>query len=327
MGVRWLNGLLLCISEQCHKKPRYMGLCERCYYKLRKYKTTKPVPVSLRAPIIETHPNIASELFDKSLAFVLTKGSAKRVKWVCKKGHRYISTVCNRTKTHRPTGCQTCLKPWADKTKSLLTKRPDLAKEAFLFDPSSFGTSSKYAVWWLCSKCCHLWKTRICHRVAGNGCPNCNRCTFKVQNQAWMYLLKRPGQQKVGITNKIDGKDNRLTHHRGNGWNILDVIGPYQGRPLKDLENRIKAGLDSKGIPRGKLAFREWFDGYSEAWQTVDFEVSSIAMLLTVLGVGGIEHGQRQETGNKSFTQDGIQPATWVATGCGQVLGPIAGAG
>ena len=139
-----------------------------------------------------------------------------------------------------------------------------------------------------------------------------------------MYLLKRPGQQKIGITNKIDGKDNRLTHHRGNGWDILEVLGPHPGRPLKDLENRIKAGLDSNGTPRGKWAFREWFDGYSEAWQTVDLEVTSITELLAVLKVRGIDHGQRQKANCESFTQDGIQPSNWTATGSEQVLVEIA---
>ena len=325
MTVRWLLRQLRCVAPGCINPVRSKSLCHIHAYRLRKYGTHQKKPVSFRNPISKTHPEIASQLFDKNLGLVLTHGSSQRVEWVCKKGHRYFTTVVRKTTKHRSCGCPTCLKPWADKSKSLATKRPDLAREAFLFDPSAFGTSSTFPVWWLCSKCSHLWKTRIDCRVAGSGCPECGKCTFKVNQPAWLYLLKRPGQQKVGITNRVDGKDNRLTHHRGNGWTIIDVVGPHHGRKLKDVENQIKRGLDSKGVPRGKAAFRQWFDGYSEAWQTVDFEVASIAELLAALGVGGIENGKRQKTGCKSFTQDGIQPTTWIATGSEQVLVETAG--
>lgn len=289
------NKKQVCASPGCMDLVSRNGLCKSHYYFFRRYGTASRVPCGNRKPLQVTHPEIAEELAEKKFGEYFTSGSKIKVEWICKKGHRYYASICNRTNKKKLSGCIFCNKITFDKSKSLLKKRPDLACEAFMFDPLSYGTSSRSSLMWSCSKCGHIWKARIDQRVAGSGCPECNKGTFKTSMPAWIYLISRPGQQKVGITNKIKGKDNRISHHRGNGWEILDLVGPCDGRLIKDKENEIKAALDFRKIPRGRLAFRECFDGYSESWQTVDLYAFSVSNLLEVLGLGGIHDGQREK--------------------------------
>ena len=76
------------------------------------------------------------------------------------------------------------------------------------------------------------------------------------------------------------------------------MIGPMDGEAVHQLELRIKHELDAKGIPRGDQAFMGRFDGYTEAWQTVDLDVSTLRALFEHLGIDeGKYHATRQGTG------------------------------
>ena len=44
--------------------------------------------------------------------------------------------------------------------------------------PEMFTPGSNERVWWLCEKG-HEWKTKICHRCSGSGCPECYRDKIK----------------------------------------------------------------------------------------------------------------------------------------------------
>lgn len=54
-----------------------------------------------------THPEIAVELVDQSLATQLSAGSGRRVRWCCSKGHEWETTVYHRT-AKNATGCPVC---------------------------------------------------------------------------------------------------------------------------------------------------------------------------------------------------------------------------
>lgn len=41
--------------------------------------------------------------------------------------------------------------------------------------PEQFKPKSSDKVWWKCQKCGHIYKTTICHRTSGTGCPKCFR--------------------------------------------------------------------------------------------------------------------------------------------------------
>lgn len=54
-----------------------------------------------------THPDLVSELVDKTLAISLTAGSTKRVEWQCSLGHRWFAQVSHRS-GENGTGCPVC---------------------------------------------------------------------------------------------------------------------------------------------------------------------------------------------------------------------------
>jgi hypothetical protein len=102
----------------------------------------------------------------------VTKSSNKKLSWICELGHRWESSVGNRTKGN---GCGVCanqivLKGFND----LATTNPELAKQAFGWDPSSVtsGSSKKNANQWKCSLG-HTWKATVALRSSGSGCPVC----------------------------------------------------------------------------------------------------------------------------------------------------------
>ena len=102
-------------------------------------------------------------------------GSDKKVWWVCKKNHTYISSISNRV---RGRGCPICsgkklLKDFND----FQSRCPDLAKEwdfeknYLKPDEVAFGTDAKF--WWNCFKG-HSYESSINNRRAGNGCHYCS---------------------------------------------------------------------------------------------------------------------------------------------------------
>lgn len=105
-----------------------------------------------------------------------TKGSNKKVWWLCSKGHSYDMTVYDRStqKLNCPyCGSQRVLEGYND----LGTTFPEIAKEWDYeknapLKPTEIMAKSNKKVWWLCSKG-HSYQTKICHRTDGHGCPYC----------------------------------------------------------------------------------------------------------------------------------------------------------
>ena len=77
---------------------------------------------------------------------------------------------------------------------------------------------------------------------------------------------------------------DRLKQHARKGWNLLDKI-EVTGRKARSLETKIKQNLRAKEIPTGRKAFREKFEGSTEAFQEVDLYVRSIQELCQSLGI------------------------------------------
>ena len=97
-------------------------------------------------------------------------GSSKVVKWKCAQGHRWKTSVSNRT---NGTGCPFC----AGKLENgqipgtLLTELdPELNKN---IDVSSLTQGSSKKLWWNCSKS-HKWQASVASRARNSsGCPYC----------------------------------------------------------------------------------------------------------------------------------------------------------
>lgn len=121
-----------------------------------------------------THPTLSLELADVSQANTVTKGSSRKLQWICDTGHEYTCSVLNKTWGK---GC-----PYCSNYKVLAGYNdlehcfPDIARE--LVDPTLGKTLSRYTgkkVEWKCPEG-HIYSASVGSRTnLGSGCPKC--CT------------------------------------------------------------------------------------------------------------------------------------------------------
>lgn len=102
--------------------------------------------------------------------------SNKIVHWKCKKNHTWQAKINNRVTNE--TRCPYCAHrlPWPGET-DLKTLFPNIAAEwhpdkNLGATPDQFLPKSSRYAWWKCRHG-HEWKTKICHRTEGRGCPVC----------------------------------------------------------------------------------------------------------------------------------------------------------
>ena len=116
-------------------------------------------------------PEIAAEAYGWDPETV-TSRSNKDKDWNCIKGHIYSSRVADRV--NKKIGCPICsgqqvLKGYND----LQTKFPDIAAEAYGWDPSTVTKGSDIKKHWKC-KAGHIYESTVGSRTSrGSGCPIC----------------------------------------------------------------------------------------------------------------------------------------------------------
>ena len=260
----------VCSLDGCSRKGRAKGLCFYHYNKLIKYGS--PIGDRKKPGILVTHPEYASQLVNSADA-MSPYGSSKKVAWKCSNGHVYKATIANRI--IGKCGCPKC-KFVTVGVNDLLSVMPDLFRQIKDKDSNRYLTiGSNKKVEWVCDKCDRIYKARVCFRVSpGTGCPECAVSGFKKTYQdAYLYLLHKDGQQKVGITAFISNRIRK--DHARNGWSCIDIkrVDPAAA---EDIESQCLYVLDQIGIPRGSTAFRDKFDGWTESWQTVDWWADSL---------------------------------------------------
>ena len=106
----------------------------------------------------------------------VSHGSNRKAWWICSKGHKWNTTIANRSKGG---GCPVCsgnkvLPGFND----LATKNPQLASEWNYerngdLKPQDVTIGSGKKVWWKC-KNRHEWEASVLSRNTGNGCPVCS---------------------------------------------------------------------------------------------------------------------------------------------------------
>ena len=202
----------------------------------------------------------------------ITPGSKEKKQWKCSLGHTWIASPNNRT-THE-SGCAVCTnKQVLSGFNDLRTLFPEIAEEAYGWDPSSvvFGTHTRRQ--WVCSKG-HKWFATVVKRTTGRGCPNCAAGGFSPEKPAWFYLMQRAGEQQLGITNSLE---NRLQQHESNGWILLEhTTKSAPGQKVLDTEKAFKKWL------RKEIGLME---GTTENWSTSKMEVQSLAELKARSGI------------------------------------------
>ncbi len=207
----------------------------------------------------------------------------KRMPWKCSLGHKWSSVVGSRTvKKSQNASCPVCsgqrvLVGFND----LLTKYPVLAAEADGWDPAQITVGSGKKLGWVCSEG-HRWEAQVVSRVSGNGCPICAVYGFKLDREAWLYLLQDQarGIMKIGITNY---PKDRVGLHERRGFQLKDLEGPLPGTFAKEWEQKILTALAMHQVNFAEHGELGKFDGYTESWYSASLHVDSIEQLLTEL--------------------------------------------
>jgi hypothetical protein len=118
-----------------------------------------------------TNPDLAKEA-DGWDPETVVAGSDKKMQWKCKQGHTWETTVSSRKSG---TGCPICsnhkvLAGYND----LATTNPDLAEEAFGWDPKQVLSGSDKKMQWKCKQG-HTWNASSNDRTTSKtGCPVCS---------------------------------------------------------------------------------------------------------------------------------------------------------
>ena len=98
----------------------------------------------------EWHPSLNGDLKPSEI----TKANAKKVFWLCPRGHEYQAKILHRTISG--SGCPYCSGNSVLPEDSIALKYPDLMKEwdvinnYAICDPKTIGENSNYEVWWNC---------------------------------------------------------------------------------------------------------------------------------------------------------------------------------
>ena len=155
----------------------------------------------------------------------------------------------------------------------LQTKFPDIAAEAYEWDPATITAGSKKKKIWKCKEG-HLYHSSVDNRTKGTGCPICAEYGFNPEKDAWFYLMERPGEQQLGISNDFI---RRVKTHKGNGWCLIDhTTVPSKGQKVLDTETAFKKWLKKEiGLIKGT----------TENWSTTSMEVQSLAELKARSGI------------------------------------------
>lgn len=106
----------------------------------------------------------------------ISKGSSKKVWWLCPYGHSYYSRIDNRAILQR--GCPICKgKTVLPGFNDLATTFPEIAAQWHpelndSLKPSDVTPHTRKNAWWICKEG-HVWQSSVCNRTRGHGCPIC----------------------------------------------------------------------------------------------------------------------------------------------------------
>ena len=127
-----------------------------------------------KQPLSVTHPELAKEADGWDPNAVIPGGHTKRG-WKCQKGHQYFASISNRVQHN--SGCPYCSGLRAlPGFNDLTTTHPEIAKEAFGWDPKQVRAGSHKKLTWLCSNG-HQYRAAPENRIKSNdlGCRYCSR--------------------------------------------------------------------------------------------------------------------------------------------------------
>jgi hypothetical protein len=147
-----------------------------------------------------TNPELAAQAdgWDPTTFVVF---SNRKVTWKCSKNHKWLAVIASRS---TGSGCPYCSGLFVEQGVSdLATTNPELAAQAFGWDPTTLSAFSNKKVRWEC-KLQHNWEASVSDRSNGNGCPICS------------------GQKVLAGFNDLKTKNLRLAK-QADGWDPTTV--------------------------------------------------------------------------------------------------------
>jgi hypothetical protein len=117
-----------------------------------------------------TDPELALEAHGWETSSV-SRGSGRRFEWKCQLGHIYAMRIPDRRAGQ---GCPFCSgKRVLAGFNDIASLRPELAAQAFEWEPAEFTLGSNKRQLWRCSECLGIWNASPNTRSKGVGCPYC----------------------------------------------------------------------------------------------------------------------------------------------------------
>jgi hypothetical protein len=177
-----------------------------------------------------THPELAKEAHGWDPKTVVA-GSRKKLEWKCFNGHIWSAQASARM---AGTGCPFCTrrKVFAG-FNDMATTHPELAKEAYGWDPKTLLAGTSKVLSWKCSKG-HIWKISSYERYIGHGCPFCSNNQIEIGSNdlatTHPELAKEahgwdPKTVVAGTTKKLEWKCKLGHIWKEVGYNRLKNIG------------------------------------------------------------------------------------------------------
>ena len=202
----------------------------------------------------------------------ISYGSAKKVWWICPKGHSYLMGLNSRTCAgKKKQECAVCSgNQIVEGYNDLKSNFPELVKEwdydknnELKIYPNDVAKSSHKKVWWKCDKG-HEWNAPIDRRtISKAGCPFCSNQKLlksfndleskypEIAKEFNIYKNKRlPSEYLYGSTNKVWW----ICSNCGYEWKTSIInrtgkskIGCPNCAPKLNRENQLKNQIKSKG--------------------------------------------------------------------------------
>lgn len=184
----------------------------------------------------------------------VSKGSGKKVSWICDKGHEWQAVISSRTNSHRPGKCPYCANKkvltgfndfatWCNSNgKEYLLEEWDYEKNTILPQNVLFGSALR--VYWKCKKG-HEWEAPICQRHTTN-CPKCTMGQTSFPEQVLGYYLSK--YFNTEFRKKVDGFEIDLLLTDYNIGIEYDGYLYHLSEKSKQLESAKNEALEKKGI-------------------------------------------------------------------------------
>ena len=165
-----------------------------------------------------THPDLAKEAFGWDPK-EYSSGSATKQEWKCEKEHIFESFIYSRAL--RGDKCSYCSgKKVLPSFNDLATTHPDLAKEAFGWDPTLVIAGSNKKFDWICTRG-HIWSATLNNR-SGKNASGCAVCANKLVVPGVNDLVTTHPE----VARKADGWDpTKVTYGSGVRRNWICELG------------------------------------------------------------------------------------------------------